>query len=113
MEFVGSYQWNCVFIIAKMSVSLGAENTFVLDVFAYYHRLYEWKRKVKRSFRSKLLRSSSSVGKLREQDNNKCDVSSQPFCHAEPVRAKKTKRLSRSSSLRYKVLTQAGKLILL
>ena len=42
-----------------MSMSLRAESSFILDVFAYYDRLYQWKRKVKRNVKRKLSRSSS------------------------------------------------------
>ena len=33
-----------------MSVSLGAENKTVLELFSYYHQVHEWKYKAKRRF---------------------------------------------------------------
>lgn len=103
-----------------MSVSLGAENHFILDAFTYYDRLYQWKRKMKRNVKSRLFRKesrkannnqrkTSNIFKNRTDssdntpDNNIAET--QTKFKALPNRARP---LSRVSTFKRKVLIQAG-----
>ena len=101
-----------------MSVSLGAENHFILDVFTYYDRLYQWKRKMKRNVKSNLFRKesrkannnqrkTSNIFKNRtgSSDNTPDNNIAETQTKFKPNRARP---LSRVSTFKRKVLIQAG-----
>ena len=103
-----------------MSVSLGAENRFILDVFTYYDRLYQWKRKMKRNVKSRLFRKESrkANNNQRKTSNifkNRTDSSDNtPDNNIAETQTKfkaltnRARPLSRVSTFKRKVLIQAG-----
>ena len=102
-----------------MSVSLGAENNFVLDVFTYYDRLYQWKRKMKRNVKSKLfgkesLKANNNQWKTSNIFDNRSSSDNAPEINIAERQTKfkavpnRARPLSRVSTFRRKVLIQAG-----
>ena len=120
-----------------MSISLGAENNTVLEIFSYYHQLYEWKSKIKRKIKSKIFRGTSQQDtrmKTCSQHNiNRHSVCSSSnnsvFFQTEKPRCvsmvelsggfysierkappKNPRSVKRATSFKQKILHQAGKL---
>lgn len=112
-----------------MSISLGAENNFVLDVFTYYHRVYEWKTKIKRNIKLKVFKQDSNYKPNNNNNNNNTTKSSshknskKQNGRQKPIKydsklernykelalnKRKVYHVNRVSSFKRKILIQAG-----
>ena len=103
-----------------MSVSLGAENHFILNVFTYYDRLYQWKRKLKRNVKARLFRKESLKANNNQWETSNIFYNRRGSSDNKPenniaerhrklkVLPDRARPLSRVSTFRRKVLMQAG-----